>query len=184
MMRSILALAGVGGGGARRAGAQSLAQASAQASADTAETKAKIAADPCRQAPALDAAAFVVRFPAGAPRGGAPEYTVHFGSCEIEDYYYGEPIEPRAIRRYYTDDKRFGLVLTTEFGAATSSIDVSASIGGYQQRTGYVGDGKNQDLLSIALSFKAAQVMDIEGIGGTMRPRDVSISPAEASKKQ
>ena len=182
MMRSILALAVVAGG-ASLAGALDLEQGAAQASSYTAEMKAKIAADPCRQAPALDAASFVVRYPAGAPKGGVPEYTVHFASCEIEDYYYGEPIEPRAVRRYFADDKRFGLVLTTESGAATSSIDVSASIGGYQQRIGYVGDGKNQDLLSSTLSFKAAQVMDIEGVGGTMRARDVSVSPAEAAKK-
>ena len=181
-MRSILTLAVVVAS-AGLAGAQSLEQAGAQASAYTAATKAKHAADPCRQASSLDAASFVVRFPAGAPKGGVPEYTVHFGSCEIEDYYYGEPIEPRAIRRYFTDDKRYGLVLTTEWGADSSSIDVSGLIAGYQQRLGYVGEGKNRDLLSVGASFKAAQVMDIEGIGGTMRPRDVAVSPAAAPKK-
>ncbi|MFI5349891.1 MAG: hypothetical protein ACHQ2Z_10125 [Elusimicrobiota bacterium] len=183
MIRSILMLVVIVGA-TSLAGAQSLEQAAGEAAALTAATKAKIeAAGPCGQSPALDAASFVVRFPAGAPKGGAAEYTVHFGSCEIEDYYYGEPIEPRAIRRYFTDDQRYGLVLTTEWGADSSSIDVSGLIAGYQQRLGYVGEGKNRDLLSVGASFKAAQVMDIEGIGGTMRPRDVTVSPAETAKK-
>ena len=181
-MRSILTLVVIVGA-ASLAGAQSLEQAAPEAAALTAATKAKLETGPCGQSPALDAASFVVRFPAGAPKGGAAEYTVHFGSCEIEDYYYGEPIEPRAIRRYFTDDQRYGLVLTTEWGADSSSLDVSGLIAGYQQRLGYIGEGKNRDLLSVGASFKAAQVMDIEGIGGTMRPRDVTVSPAETAKK-
>jgi hypothetical protein len=180
MMRSLLALAVVVAG-ASHAGAAELEQAAAQASALSAQAKAVISG-PCREHLELEAASFIVSFPAGAPKGGASQYTAHFKSCEVEDYYYGEEIEPRAVRRYVSDDNRFGVVLTTEWGADKSSIDLSANHGGYLQRTAYVGDGANKDLVSTALSFKAVQVMDVEGIGGVMRPRDVSISPAEAKK--
>jgi hypothetical protein len=176
MMRSILALAVVVAAGTSLAGAVELEQAAAQASAMTATSKAAISG-PCQQTPKLEAASFVVRFPAGAPQGSVSEYTVHFGNCEVEDYYYGEPIEPRAIRRYFSEDKRFGLVLTTEGGADRSSIELSAMRNGFSQLTAFVGDAKNRDLIATALSFTAVQAMDVDGVGGVMRPRDVSISP-------
>jgi hypothetical protein len=167
--------------GVNLSGAAELEQAAAQASALSAKARTVISG-PCREHLELEAASFVVSFPAGAPKGSVSEYTARFESCEVEDYYYGEPIEPRAVRRYVSADKRFGLVLTTESGADKSSIDLSASRAGFQQRTAYVGDGANKDLISSALSFSAVQAMDVEGVGGVMRPHDVSISPAEAKK--
>lgn len=182
MTPSIWALAVAIGGSAGSAGAVDLEGAAIQASALAAETNAKIAKSPCRQAPQLDAAAFVVRFPAGAPQGGVSEYTVRFGSCEIEDSYYGEPIEPRAVRRYYSGDRRFGLVLTTESGAERSSISLSATHRGTHQLVGHVGERESRALLSSSLSFSAVHVMELDGVGGRMRPRAVSISPVEVTK--